>query len=40
MILLIFLEDKNNEEQFILSNLTEYIKQNYSEEKIDWTKQK
>ena len=35
MILLIFLEDKNNEEQFILSNLTEYIKQNYSEEKID-----
>lgn len=29
-----FLEDKNNEEQFILSNLTEYIKQNYSEEKL------
>ena len=40
MVLLIFLEDKNNVEQFILSNLTEYIKQNYSEEKIDWTKQK
>ena len=40
MILLIFLEDKNNEEQFILSNLTEYIKQNYNDEKIDWTKQK
>ena len=31
MILLIFLEDKNNEEQFILSNLTEYIKQNYNQ---------
>lgn len=40
MIVLIFLEDKNKEEQFILSNLTDYIKQNYTDEKIDWTKQK
>lgn len=38
MLLIIFLEDKNKEEQFILSNITEYIKYNYSY--IDWTKTK
>lgn len=37
MILLIFLEDKDKEEQFILSNITEYIGENYEFEKIDWT---
>lgn len=38
MLLLMFLEDKNKEEQFILSNLTEYIYLNYTFEKVDWTK--
>lgn len=38
MIVLIYLEDKNNEEQFILSNLTEFISQNYNDKKIEWTK--
>lgn len=37
MIILMFLEDKNKEEQFILSNITEYIENNYPDEKIDWT---
>ncbi|NKF06096.1 TIGR02678 family protein [Clostridium gasigenes] len=35
--ILMFLEDKNKEEQFILSNLTEYIESAYVDEKIDWT---
>lgn len=37
ILLLMFLEDKNKEEQFILSNITEYIQHNYTYEKIDWT---
>lgn len=37
LIILMFLEDKNKEEQFILSNITEYIENNYPNEKIDWT---
>lgn len=37
ILLLMFLEDKNKEEQFILSNITEYIQYNYKYEKIDWT---
>lgn len=37
MLILMFLEDKNKEEQFILSNITEYIEHNYPNEKIQWT---
>ncbi|MGL4761933.1 MAG: TIGR02678 family protein [Sarcina sp.] len=37
MLLLAFLEDKDKEEQFILSNITEYIQENYEFERIDWT---
>lgn len=37
LILLMFLEDKNKEEQFILSNLTVYIEDNFKSEKIDWS---
>lgn len=37
MLILMFLEDKNKEEQFILSNITEYIEHNYPNEKIEWT---
>lgn len=37
MILLMFLEDKNKEEQFVLSNLTEYISINYKNQKVEWT---
>ncbi len=36
-ILLMFLEDKDGEEQFILSQLTEYIAANMPGESIDWT---
>lgn len=37
-ILLMFLEDKGSEEQFVLSQITEFIQGNYvGEEKIDWT---
>lgn len=36
-IILMFLEDKEAGEQFILSQLTEYIVTNISEEKVDWT---
>lgn len=37
-ILLMFLEDKGSEEQFVLSEITEFIQGNYTgEEKIDWT---
>lgn len=38
MILLMYLEDKNKEEQFVLSFVTEYISNHYRWEKIDWTK--
>lgn len=37
-ILLMFLEDRGREEQFVLSNITEYIQANYpGDEKVDWT---
>lgn len=37
-ILLIFLEDKGREEQFVLSQITEFLQANYpGEEKVDWT---
>lgn len=36
-IVLMFLEDKEAEEQFVLSELTEYVQSQYREEKIDWT---
>lgn len=37
MLLLMFLEEKNKEDQFILSNITEYIVNYYPDEKIEWT---
>ncbi len=37
-VLLMFLEDKDAEEQFILSQLTEYIAANMPGEPVDWTK--
>lgn len=37
ILLLMFLEDKGKEEQFILSSITEYIEENYNFERIDWT---
>lgn len=36
-LILMFLEDKEAEEQFVLSELTEYVQSQYQEEKIDWT---
>lgn len=37
-LLLMFLEDKGKEEQFVLSSITEFIQGNYmGEEKVDWT---
>lgn len=36
-LILMFLEDKEAEEQFILSSLTEYIQGQYREVQIDWT---
>lgn len=36
-MILMFLEDKEAEEQFVLSELTEYIQSKYTEEAIDWT---
>ncbi|MCX7904659.1 MAG: TIGR02678 family protein [Caloramator sp.] len=36
-LLLMFLEDKGKEEQFVLSSITEFIEANYPGEKIDWT---
>lgn len=36
-ILLMFLEDKDAEEQFILSQLTEYIAANMPDQPVDWT---
>lgn len=36
-LVLMFLEDKEAEEQFVLSSLTEYIQGQYTDEQIDWT---
>ncbi|MDF2700406.1 MAG: hypothetical protein K0Q49_1964 [Haloplasmataceae bacterium] len=37
-LLLMFLEDKGKEEQFVLSNVVEFIQANYlGDDKIDWT---
>ena len=36
-LILMFLEDKEAGEQFVLSQLTEYIQAKYEEERIDWT---
>ena len=36
-LILMFLEDKEAEEQFVLSELTEYVQGQYREEKVDWT---
>ena len=36
-MILMFLEEKEAEEQFVLSELTEYIQSQYREERIDWT---
>ena len=35
-MVLMFLEDKETEEQFVLSELTEYVQSQYKEEQIDW----
>lgn len=37
LLLLMYLEDKNKEDCFILSGITEYIKHNFPNEDIDWT---
>ncbi|MCI8639770.1 MAG: TIGR02678 family protein [Coprococcus sp.] len=36
-IVLMFLEDKEAQEQFVLSELTEYVQSQYDQEQIDWT---
>ncbi|MCI9324492.1 MAG: TIGR02678 family protein [Lachnospiraceae bacterium] len=36
-LILMFLEDKEAQEQFVLSELTEYVQGQYVEEQIDWT---
>ena len=36
-LILMFLEEKEAEEQFVLSELTEYLQSHYREEQIDWT---
>ena len=36
-MVLMFLEEKEAMEQFVLSELTEYIQGQYQEEQIDWT---
>lgn len=36
-MILMFLEGKEAEEQFVLSELTEYVQGQYEEEKVDWT---
>lgn len=36
-LVLMFLEGKEAEEQFVLSELTEYVQGQYEEEKVDWT---
>lgn len=37
MLLIIFLEDKNKEDQFLLSHITDYIAANRIGDEIDWT---
>ena len=37
LLLLIFLEDKGKDEQFLLSHITEFIASNAVGEKVDWT---
>lgn len=37
ILFLMFLEDKGKEEQFVLSQLVEYMTSNFEEESIDWT---
>lgn len=37
-LILMFLEGKEAEEQFVLSELTEYVQGQYREEQIDWTR--
>lgn len=36
-LVLMFLEDKGKEEQFVLSELTEYLQANYPDGKLEWT---
>ena len=36
-LILMFLEDKEAQEQFVLSSLTEYVQGQYKSEQIDWT---
>jgi len=36
-LVLAFLEDKGPEDQFLLSNITEYIRMNFPDEEVDWT---
>ncbi len=36
-IVLMFLEDKEAQEQFVLSELTEFVQSQYEKEQIDWT---
>lgn len=36
-LVLMFLEDKEAEEQFVLSDLTEYVQGQWREDEIDWT---
>ncbi|MDR1530838.1 MAG: TIGR02678 family protein [Clostridiales bacterium] len=36
-VVLMFLEEKNAEEQFVLSQLTEYVQANYAPYRLDWT---
>ena len=36
-LVLMFLEEKEAEEQFVLSELTEYVQSQYEGEQIDWT---
>ncbi len=36
-LILLFLEDKEAQEQFVLSSLTEYVQGQYKSEQIDWT---
>lgn len=37
ILIIMFLEDRGKEEQFVLSQLVEYITLNFYEEKLDWT---
>lgn len=40
MLLMMFLEDKNKEDQFLLSHITDYIAANAIGEEVDWTQYK